>query len=65
MFTCSFCNKTEEEVNQLFVGPRVTICNECVSLCNHLMLEEKYIRIFNEKVDEIRSFVFKEFWGGA
>lgn len=34
---CSFCGKTEEEVQQLISGPGVYICNECVDLCNGIL----------------------------
>ena len=38
---CSFCGKTQHEVKRLIAGPTVYICNECVSLCNDIMLEEQ------------------------
>lgn len=39
---CSFCNKTQGEVAKLISGPgAVYICNECISLCNEMILEEK------------------------
>ncbi|MGI6090172.1 MAG: ATP-dependent Clp protease ATP-binding subunit ClpX [Saccharofermentanales bacterium] len=34
---CSFCGKTEREVNRLIAGPGVYICNDCVDLCNMLL----------------------------
>ena len=39
---CSFCNKTQAEVAKLISGPGgVYICNECISLCNEMIIEEK------------------------
>ncbi len=38
---CSFCNKTQENVNRLIAGPGVCICNECVELCTGI-LEDEY-----------------------
>lgn len=39
---CSFCNKTQSEVEKLISGPgSVYICNECISLCNEMILEDK------------------------
>ncbi|GAA5085210.1 MAG: ATP-dependent Clp protease ATP-binding subunit ClpX [Alcaligenaceae bacterium] len=39
---CSFCNKTQSEVAKLISGPgEVYICNECISLCNEMILEDK------------------------
>lgn len=58
---CSFCGKTVDEVRQLIVGPQVTICNECISLCHQIILEKD----FESKLDEVRRFTFKEFWEGA
>lgn len=37
---CSFCEKTQEEVRKLVAGPGVYICDECVSLCNDILIEE-------------------------
>ena len=37
---CSFCGKSQEKVNKLIAGPTVYICDECVELCNEIMLEE-------------------------
>lgn len=38
---CSFCGKRQHEVRRLIAGPRVNICNECVELCQNLLLEEE------------------------
>jgi ATP-dependent Clp protease ATP-binding subunit ClpX len=37
---CSFCAKGQDEVKKLIAGPNVHICNECVSLCNEIIVEE-------------------------
>ena len=29
---CSFCGKSQDQVEKLIAGPNVFICNECVSL---------------------------------
>ena len=35
---CSFCNKTADQVERLFTGANgVCICNECVTLCEHML----------------------------
>ncbi len=34
---CSFCGKSESEVNQLIAGPDIYICDSCVSLCNQII----------------------------
>ena len=38
---CSFCGKSEISVNKLIKGNGVNICNECISLCNEILDEEK------------------------
>ncbi len=37
---CSFCGKTQEEVDRLIAGPDVYICNECVSLCDEIIAQD-------------------------
>jgi len=37
---CSFCGKTQDEVRKLIAGPQVYVCDECVELCNEIMMEE-------------------------
>ena len=37
---CSFCGKTQEEVQRLIAGPEVYICDECVSLCKEIIAQE-------------------------
>jgi ATP-dependent Clp protease ATP-binding subunit ClpX len=37
---CSFCGKSQEEVKKLIAGPTVYICDECINLCNEIMVEE-------------------------
>jgi ATP-dependent Clp protease ATP-binding subunit ClpX len=38
--TCSFCGKGQEEVRKLVAGPMVYICDECIELCNDIVVEE-------------------------
>jgi len=37
---CSFCGKSQRLVAKVVAGPGVWICNECITLCNHIMIEE-------------------------
>lgn len=37
---CSFCGKHKEEVQILINAPNASICNECIDLCNEILLEE-------------------------
>ncbi len=36
---CSFCGRNQDEVEKLIAGPEVFICNECVELCNEIIIE--------------------------
>ena len=40
-FHCSFCGKHRREVRKLISGPRVFICNQCVTLCNEILAKEE------------------------
>ena len=37
---CSFCGKNQDEIKKLIAGPAVNICDECIELCNDIMVEE-------------------------
>ncbi len=38
---CSFCDKGEDQVKRLIAGPgTVAICDECIELCNDIMLDQ-------------------------
>ena len=37
---CSFCGKEQAKVKKLIAGPNIYICNECVDLCNDILVEE-------------------------
>ena len=40
LLRCTFCGKSQEEVEKLIAGPSVFICDECVGLCNEILAEE-------------------------
>lgn len=37
--SCSFCGKGQEEVGKLIAGPNVYICDECIDLCNEIVMD--------------------------
>ena len=39
LLKCSFCGKSQKQVQQLIAGPGVYICDECVELCNEIIAE--------------------------
>ena len=49
---CSFCGKTQKQVQQLIAGPGVYICDECVELCNEI-IDERMAEAAQGESDEI------------
>lgn len=41
VYRCSFCGKTQTEVETLVAGPGVFICDECVQLCRQIIDKKK------------------------
>ena len=39
--TCSFCSKSQYQVKKLISGPNVYICDECIQLCNEILVEDE------------------------
>jgi ATP-dependent Clp protease ATP-binding subunit ClpX len=39
IYNCSFCGKHKDAVTKLIVGENVAICNECVDLCQNLLVD--------------------------
>ena len=37
---CSFCGKTESQVERLIAGPGVYICNECGLMCEEMLSDD-------------------------
>jgi ATP-dependent Clp protease ATP-binding subunit ClpX len=37
--TCSFCHKSQREVDKIIAGPNVYICSECIKLCMDIIKE--------------------------
>ena len=40
LIRCSFCGKPQDQVKKRIAGPNVYICDECVSLCHEIVMEE-------------------------
>lgn len=41
MLSCSFCTKSQDDVEKLVAGPGVYICNNCVDLCAKIIAAEQ------------------------
>ncbi len=39
-YVCSFCGKKQKEVKRLIVGPNAFICDECIRLCNSILIDD-------------------------
>ena len=40
LLKCSFCGKSQKQVKKLIAGAGVYICDECIELCNEIIVEE-------------------------
>ena len=45
---CDFCGKSKEEVEKLIVGEHAAICNDCIELCNDILVDEKIKKVPDE-----------------
>ena len=41
---CSFCQKTQSEVDKIIAGPGVYICNECIDLCQSIIEDDMSVK---------------------
>ena len=52
LIRCSFCGKTQDQVEKLIAGPGVCICDECIELCLGIIEEEGSSRRKSSKKKE-------------
>lgn len=45
LLQCSFCGKSQDQVQKLIAGPGIYICNECVQLCGTILHEEGIVHV--------------------
>lgn len=61
MDTCSFCSKHRDDVQKLIVSDGVAICNECVDLCQELLIDKKPLTVVDSGASKdprkIKQFV--------
>ena len=62
LLKCSFCGKSQKQVQQLIAGPGVYICDECVELCNEI-IEERLAEAGEEATGEFELPKPKEIFG--
>jgi len=56
---CSFCGKDQAKVKKLIAGPNIYICNECVDLCNDILIEEEQQESKHETKDVKPKEIFE------
>ena len=60
---CSFCGKPAEMVKKIISGPGVHICDECITVCNRILIHDEKEEPGNLKIesvakpDEIKEFL--------
>ena len=38
---CSFCGRSQNEVEQLLIGPGVNICKDCIDMCYRALYKDE------------------------
>lgn len=62
---CSFCGKSSEQVIKIITGPSVNICNECIAICNQLLVDtgaKTTPKGLNQTGKELSNYVNATFW---
>lgn len=54
---CSFCGKTQAQVDKLIAGAGVFICNECIELCNQIIEEDEHDKKTKKAREKSESLV--------
>ncbi|MBT6844071.1 MAG: ATP-dependent Clp protease ATP-binding subunit ClpX [Candidatus Melainabacteria bacterium] len=56
LLQCSFCGKTQDQVQKLIAGPGIYICDECVHLCNEILVDEGISTELEEEISKKLGF---------
>lgn len=57
---CDFCGKGKEDVEKLVVGSNGSICNECVTLCDRILKDQKG-KVKNDHLNQFNPVRIKEY----
>ena len=60
---CSFCSKTQDQVDTLISNPsdsRVFICDDCVAVCNSVLEEHRKARAATPVESRLKASVLEE-----
>lgn len=58
--SCDFCGKGKEDVEKLVVGSNGSICNECVTLCDRILKDQKG-KVKNDHLNQFNPVRIKEY----
>lgn len=61
---CSFCGNHKDTVKKLIVGDDVSICNDCIELCNQLIIDDTNVEQIEKKqetIDKYDPILIKEY----
>jgi ATP-dependent Clp protease ATP-binding subunit ClpX len=61
---CSFCGNHKDTVKKLIVGDDVSICNDCIELCNQLIIDDNAVEQIEKKqetIDKYDPILIKEY----
>ena len=57
---CSFCGKSQNDVRKLIAGPTVYICDECIELCNDIIVKHT-----GQSLERVEKDTDRDFFMGA
>lgn len=61
VLNCSFCAKSQHEVKKLVAGPSVYVCDECVKVCNKILIEDQKVSAQEEVLSLPTPHAIKSF----
>ena len=44
---CSFCGRSQSQVDQLIIGPGVNICKDCIDMCYSALYKDASLWLFH------------------
>lgn len=53
LVSCNFCGKRQDKVKKLIAGPKVYICDVCISTCHDMLSKDKSSSKFNLKNNKV------------
>ncbi len=52
LLRCNFCGKSQDQVQKLIQGPGLYICDECIMMCNEILIDEGVSTTIEEHISE-------------